>query len=288
MDNEILKEIMGSNINDETLMYYLEEMKKNKENCYISIEDSKLKTIALAFQLVIEENFNPFDIDLIKFTTLFLKKVREENLIDFITAGKLIHMAWEILYIKSEKVLEKFSPIEEDFYGEWTPYEISPSHEYNYEITDTIIHGNPLTEPIRHINKRQITFNELLGALKEAIIESEKKKKELIEKKEIENKYRIMVGERMHRDTLEEDIKEIWSRIAEMEDEFIKRQIEDGTKEDSIKTMISLLFLESSGKLEMYQEKPFKDIYIHILIPKELRKIEFLPIPKVEVISKKS
>ncbi len=287
MDSEILKEIFNSGIDDGTLIHLLDEMKKNRENYYVSIEDPKMKTIAMAFQLVIDENFNPMDIDLVKFTNLFLKKVKEENLIDFITAGKLIHMAWEILYLKSEKLLEKFSPEEEDFYGEWTPYEISPSEEYSYDVTDAIINASPISEPVRHGNKRQITLSELLSALKEAINESEIKKKEIIEKKEMENKYRIMIGERMHKDTLEEDIKDVWNRIAEMEDEFSKRQIEDGSKEDSIKTMLSLLYLEYNGKIEMFQEKPFDDIYIHVLIPKELRKIEFLPSPKIEIVSGK-
>ncbi|MFP3255434.1 MAG: hypothetical protein RXP30_03250 [Thermoplasmata archaeon] len=288
MDSNTIKQIINSEISDEALKIYIEEMKKNRENYYLSIEDPKLKAIAMAFELVIEENLNPLDIDLVKFTELFLKKVKEENILDFITAGKLILMAWEILYMKSKRVLEKFSPVQDDFYGEWEPYELYPIDEYNYDVTDTIVNSNVIEEPVRHSEKRQITLTELLGALKEAIEESETRKREIEEKKVIEDKYRIIIGERLHKDSLEDDIKEIWSRIAEMDDDFPKKNIEDGTKEDSIKTLVSLLFLESSGKLELYQDKPFADIFVHVLIPKELRKIEFVSPPKVEIVQGKT
>ncbi|MGC9126047.1 MAG: segregation/condensation protein A [Thermoplasmata archaeon] len=287
MDSETIRQIMNGSISDEALAEYIREYRDKRENYYLSIEDQKLKAIALAFELVIEENLNPLDIDLVKFTELFLKKVRNENLLDFITAGKLILMAWEILYMKSERVLEKFSPQEDDFYGEWEPYNISSVEEYNYDLTDTIVNSNVIEEPVRHVEKRQITLTELLGALKEAMEESENRKKELEERKVIEERYRLMIGERLHKDSLEDDIKEIWARIAEMEDEFIKKQIEDGTKEDSIKTLLSLLFLESQGKVELFQNRPFDDIYVHVLVPKELRKIEFIPAPKVEVVQGK-
>ncbi|MGC8985492.1 MAG: segregation/condensation protein A [Thermoplasmata archaeon] len=287
MDSETIRQIINGSISDEALAEYIREYRDKRENYYLSIEDQKLKAIALAFELVIEENLNPLDIDLVKFTELFLKKVRNENLLDFITAGKLILMAWEILYMKSERVLEKFSPQEDDFYGEWEPYNISSVEEYNYDLTDTIVNSNVIEEPVRHVEKRQITLTELLGALKEAMEESENRKKELEERKVIEERYRLMIGERLHKDSLEDDIKEIWARIAEMEDEFIKKQIEDGTKEDSIKTLLSLLFLESQGKVELLQNRPFDDIYVHVLVPKELRKIEFIQAPKVEVVQGK-
>lgn len=288
MDSEIIRQIMTGEINDDAISVYIEELRKNKENYYLSIEDPKLKAIALAFELVIEENLNPLDIDLVKFAELFLKKVRDENLLDFMTAGRLVVMAWEILYLKSEKVLKKFSPEEEDFYGEWEPYQISPAEEYSYDITDTIVNSNIIEEPVRHREKRQITLGELLSALKEAMDESERRKKELEGRKVIEEKYRIMIGERLHTDSIEDDIKEIWARIADMEDEFVKRQIEDGTKEDSIRAMLSLLFLESQGKVELFQNRPFDEIYVHVLVPKELRKIEFLPPPRVEIVGGKS
>lgn len=284
MDKEIIMDIMKKNMSQEQINNYLEMLKDEKSNLYISIDDPKLKAIAAAFQLVLDENFNPFDIDLVKFTQLYLKKVKEENILDFITAGKLVLMAWEILFKKSEKVLKMFNEKEEDFYDLWDPYGPIPETTGDYDITDTIVNSNPFQEPVRRAEKRPVTLSELISALKDAMSESEKRSKENEEKKKIDEKYRILIGQRLHQESIEDDIQEIWSRICEMDDEFYKNQIENGTKEDSIKVLISLLFLENSGKITMKQEKPFAPIMVNVLVPKELRKIALVKPPNVEIV----
>ena len=53
-------------------------------------------------ELVLENHMDPWEIDLIQFSGLYLEKVREEEFIDFITAGKLVFMAWSILKLQSD------------------------------------------------------------------------------------------------------------------------------------------------------------------------------------------
>ncbi|MGC8663609.1 MAG: segregation/condensation protein A [Thermoplasmata archaeon] len=284
LDSEILKDIMKTDLNQDQITYYLEMLKDEKTNLYLSISDSKLKAIAVAFQLVLDENFNPMDIDLVKFTQMYLKKIKDENIFDFITAGKLILMAWEILFKKSEKILSFYTTKNDDFYDLWDPYEDGSEPIGDYDITDAIINSNPLQEPVRRVEKRPVTLSELINALKDAIKDSESRIKENREKKILEEKYRILIKERLHQESIEDDIQEIWSRMCEMEDEFYKKQIEDGTKEDSIKVLISLLFLENSGKIVMEQKEPFSPIKINMLVPKELRKITFVKPPNVELV----
>ncbi|MDP8011257.1 MAG: segregation/condensation protein A [Thermoplasmata archaeon] len=286
MDNEILREIMKRDLTQDQINYYLSILKDEKTNLYLSINDQNLKAIVVAFQLVLDENFNPMDIDLVKFTQLYLKKIKDENIFDFITAGKLVLMAWEILFKKSERILSIYTTKEEDYYELWDPYDSVPENIDYSEITDTIIDSNPFQEPVRRMEKRPVTLSELINALKDAIKDSETRMKENEEKKKIEEKYRILIKERLHQESIEDDIQEVWSRICEMEDEFYKNQIEDGTKEDSIKVLISLLFLENSGKIIMEQNEPFGPIKININVPRELRKIAFLNPPNVEIVKK--
>ncbi len=286
MDNEILREIMKRDLTQDQINYYLSILKDEKTNLYLSINDQNLKAIVVAFQLVLDENFNPMDIDLVKFTQLYLKKIKDENIFDFITAGKLVLMAWEILFKKSERILSIYTTKEEDYYELWDPYDSIPESIDYSEITDTIIDSNPFQEPVRRMEKRPVTLSELINALKDAIKDSETRMKENEEKKKIEEKYRILIKERLHQESIEDDIQEVWSRICEMEDEFYKNQIEDGTKEDSIKVLISLLFLENSGKIIMEQNEPFGPIKININVPRELRKIAFLNPPNVEIVKK--
>ncbi len=285
LEAEIFKEILkGEDITPEMVNSYIGRMKNGEIE--MIFDDQKLKAIALVFQLVIDENLDPMDIDLVKFTKLYLEKVREEKIMDFISAGRLIFMAWNVLFMKSENVLKKFSGKDDDFYDLWDPYEIEPGFDENFELTESIMGNDPILEPVRHGEKRPITLPELLSAVRDALNESMERKKEIEKRKELEEKYRIAVNERMHKESIEEDIKEVWNRICEMEDEFLKKEIEDGTKEDSIRVLLSLLFLERDDKVRMYQEKPFSDIHVHVMVPKELRKIEFLNKPTVEVVKK--
>jgi len=285
LEAEIFKEILkGEDITPEMVNSFIGRMKNGEIE--MIFEDQKLKAIALVFQLVIDENLDPMDIDLVKFTKLYMEKVREEKIMDFISAGRLIFMAWNVLFMKSENVLKKFSGKDDAFYDLWDPYEIEPGFDENFELTESIMGNDPILEPVRHGEKRPITLPELLSAVRDALNESMERKKEIEKRKELEEKYRIAVNERMHKESIEEDIKEVWNRICEMEDEFLKKEIEDGTKEDSIRVLLSLLFLEKDDKVRMYQEKPFSDIHVHVMVPKELRKIEFLNKPTVEVVKK--
>jgi len=285
LEAEIFKEILkGEDITPEMVNSYIGRMKNGEIE--MIFDDQKLRAIALVFQLVIDENLDPMDIDLVKFTKLYMEKVREEKIMDFISAGRLIFMAWNVLFMKSENVLKKFSGKDDDFYDLWDPYEIEPGFDENFELTESIMGNDPILEPVRHGEKRPITLPELLSAVRDALNESMERKREIEKRKELEEKYRIAVNERMHKESIEEDIKEVWNRICEMEDEFLKKEIEDGTKEDSIRVLLSLLFLEKDDKVRMYQEKPFSDIHVHVMVPKELRKIEFLNKPTVEVVKK--
>jgi len=285
LEAEIFKEILkGEDITPEMVNSYIGRMKNGEIE--MIFDDQKLKAIALVFQLVIDENLDPMDIDLVKFTKLYMEKVREEKIMDFISAGRLIFMAWNVLFMKSENVLKKFSGKDDDFYDLWDPYEIEPGFDENFELNESIMDNDPILEPVRHGEKRPITLPELLSAVRDALNESMERKKEIEKRKELEEKYRIAVNERMHKESIEEDIKEVWNRICEMEDEFLKKEIEDGTKEDSIRVLLSLLFLEKDDKVRMYQERPFSDIHVHVMVPKELRKIEFLNKPTVEVVKK--
>ncbi len=285
LEAEMFREILKSeNLTIEMVNSYINRMKNGEIE--MMFEDPKLKAIALVFQLVIDENLDPMDIDLVKFTKLYLEKVREEKIMDFISAGRLIFMAWNVLFMKSENVLKKFSGRDEDFYDLWDPYEIEPGFQENFDVTESIMSNEPILQPIRRGEKRPITLPELLTAVKDALNESMERKKEMEKRKEIEEKYRLAINERVHKESIEEDIREIWNRICEMDEDFVKKQIEDGTKEDSIRVMLSLLFLEKDEKVKMYQEMPFMDIHVHVLVPKELRKIEFVNKPTVEVVKK--
>src|SRR5271157_3841576 len=84
---------------------YLSLVQNLKEGVHIVIPDPFQKAIALLFELVMEEEFDPWEIDLVKFTQSYLDRVREDGAVNFAIAGRLVYMAWSILYLQSEAVL---------------------------------------------------------------------------------------------------------------------------------------------------------------------------------------
>ena len=66
-----------------------------------------------------EEEFDPWEIDLVKFTQTYMDRVREEGAVNFAIAGRLVYMAWSILYLQSEAVLRMRETTDADRIRRW-------------------------------------------------------------------------------------------------------------------------------------------------------------------------
>jgi len=259
------------------LDYYIEMAQKLEEGVHISAKNPVDKAVAIIFELVINEKLDPWKIDLVKFTQMYLERIREENDIDFIVAGKIIHMAWNILMRKSENIL---THVEQEEYGvdmDFFELDFSPFEEgRGYELME--VHEIDIKEPVRREKKRPVSLMELLQAINEAKVEVERKKRQ----RKIREKFKFNLEEKVHKEDLEEEIKETWERLCEVQgDEISLSFLYDGTREDFIKVFLSLLFLERFQKVELIQEKAYGEITIRILIPQELRMVEFIEPPEI-------
>jgi len=259
------------------LDYYIEMAQKLEEGLHISAKNPMDKAVAIIFELVINEKLDPWKIDLVKFTQMYLERIRKENDIDFIVAGKIIHMAWNILMRKSEDIL---THVEQEEYGvdmDFFELDLSPFEESRgYELIE--VHEIDIKEPVRREKKRPVSLMELLQAINEAKVEVERKKRQ----RKIREKFKFNLEEKVHKEDLEEEIKEIWERLCEVQgDEISLSFLYDGTREDFIKVFLSLLFLERFQKVKLIQEKAYGEITIRILIPQELRMVEFIEPPEI-------
>src|SRR5207237_162995 len=72
----------------------------------------KAEAVFAAFDLVLERQMDPWEINLVPFTKLFLDKVKKDGSVNFVTAGKLVFLAWSILKLQSDKVLLDAMPPE--------------------------------------------------------------------------------------------------------------------------------------------------------------------------------
>jgi len=258
--------------------YYIHMARNLEEGIHITAKNPVDKAVSIVFELVLDEKLDPWKIDLMKFTRMYLERIRKEKDIDFIIAGKIIHMAWNILMKKSEDVLDNAERaeyyIDSDFFDiDISPFEMDVEEEYVEPQLE-------IREPVRREESRPVSLMELIQAINEARIEVERKRRQ----RKIREKFKFNLDEKVHKEDMEEEIKEVWARLSEIQgDEIQFSLLYDGTRDDFITVFLSLLFLEKFNKVELLQEVPYGEITIRILVPMELRNVEFLTPPEILV-----
>jgi segregation and condensation protein A len=285
------KALISENDGGERIEEYLQLVRNIDSGMHIAISDEFEKSISLVFELVMEQHFNPWDIDLIKFSKLYLKKIRKEKEVDLITAGKIVFMAWSILKLQSDELLTRADvPEEEEFYFEG--WNIMPEEFYDsteaLDYTAVVVSEAriPIKEKIWHKKNRPVTLMELVSAFSEA--------KKDVEKQKILNERREQLrelmkadenfDEKVHKENLEEDIYVTWQRICMIEeDSMLLDDLIDGSQDDLIARFVSILFLAMDDRILIKQRRfPYGEIVIKNITPVEDR----LKVPTVELVVK--
>ena len=278
VDNEVInhllfhKSLIDEEDNASRINYYVDMLQRTSEGEHVSIENPFDRSIAIAFELVMRQHLNPWDIDLVNFSSMYLKRAKEEK-IDLITAGRIIYMAWKILRLQSENLVVNLETKEETepFGWEDIPTEMWLEKDDDYSYTNLIMKTPepPLDEPLRRNSPRKVTLIELLDAFDQARKEAEEY--QLIEQQRKAERDRLsekarkhMIGT-AHEDHLEEDVERIWKRIKK----FPKKTMslteicENQKREELIRTLMSILFLAYDNKITVYQKRfPYGKIYI--------------------------
>ena len=279
IDNDVINHLLfHKSLIDEKddatrINYYVNMLQKTDDGEYISIENPFDRSIAIAFELVMKEHLNPWDIDLVNFSTMYLKRAKEEK-IDLMTAGRIIYMAWKVLKLQSDKLVVSMKRQEEESipfgWGD-IPTEMWLSKDDDYSYTNLVINmpESPLDEPIRREAGRKVTLMELVDAFDQARRDSEEY--QILEKQRKEERERLseLARKRMKgtavEDHLEEDVKAVWDKI----NKFSKKTIslvdlcEKKGREELIRVLMSVLFLAYDNKVLVYQKRfPFGKIYV--------------------------
>ena len=223
----------------------------------IFIKDDFDKAIAAIFELVIEKQINPWEIDLVAFSSLYLKKVKEEG-INLIVAGKILFLAWKILRLQSEEIIRNMEEKEEEIY-----FDEIPDWYGDDEIfiqTQRIMEGETLLKAkIRRKAKRKVTLVELINAFEEAKEEIKKTKNR---KKKIITS--IKMEDATHKENIEEDIKKVMEKLSKLNGEAVPLKSLFG-EENIIDVILPLLFLAKEEFIEIWQENfPYGEIYIKL------------------------
>lgn len=254
---------------------YIRLVKERGQGLHVAIEDPFDRSISLAFELVLDQGMDPWHIDLVSFTSLYMDRVRKGAEIDLITAGKLLHMAWSILRMQSEKLRQAAEPPPLPEPEEVPGWDDLPSLDELPSDLDAAYNQRVLTnqddildEKIRHKGDRKVTLMELVEALESARREADFRA-QIVEKREKEKATRKAVGRgkaenAAHKEDQEEDMREVWERILGLNGAPIPIvDIQERTRDDMVKTLVSVLFLAKQNRIKIWQENfPYGMIYI--------------------------
>jgi len=205
------------------------------------------------YQIISLENLNPWDVDLVKLTNSFMKYMSQLKEINFRVPAKIVFVAALLLRLKADYL----SIFEEEETIEDVVKQAGPLEQLGID-PDLI----QLGVPMKRMPKRQITLQELMGALKKAM--------EVRVKREIR---RQVWQERLQIQFTEE--QDIAKRISEMMQEIDERiekthaesvsfhdVVKEWKRDEVVGKFIPLLHLEQNKKIETLQEDFFKDIRI--------------------------
>jgi segregation and condensation protein A len=280
LDNDVINHLLFhkaliDETNDMTrINQYLELAKAAVTGESAAIEDPFDRSVYLAFDLVLNQNMNPWDIDLVGFSSMYLKRAKKEK-IDLMAAGRIIYMAWKVLRMQSDHLVvnmeTKEEVVEQGFGWEDIPTATWLANDDEYSYTNLLMKmpQSPLEEPLRRDSTRKVTLIELLSAFDEVRKESEQyqllDQLRTEERIQLEQKARKAMKGSAHEDHLEEDVASIWERICQ----FPKKSMnftelcQVDSAEERIKTFISILFLAYEKKIIVHQQKfPYGEIYI--------------------------
>lgn len=232
----------------EKIDHYLNVLRES--TAAIAPKDPLDRSIETVFELVLNNNLDPWDIDLMQFTQLYTEKVRDQE-VNFVIAGKLMLMAWSILRMQSEKVLlgtEDRQP-ELDFTDEmdWLTDE---EPRARLCMPDEV----SLSEVVRRHGTRPVTLLELLDAFEDA--RREEQESLIREKLREANKVKIAAFDtKAHNDDMERDVEDVWQRIMRCGSGAVTLDdIWNGGREDLVTVFMALLFLARAGKISVWQD----------------------------------
>ena len=254
------KSLIDDNVASEKIDRYLNIL--NEAPDCERMQDPVDESIRTVFRLVLEQDFDPWSIDLREFVRTYTAKVNSANKFEIIVAGKLVLMAWKVLRMQTDA-----TKMESDRGDE--PFEFEDFEEEIVDYEPTLyVPGITLRETYARTPERPVTMMELLDAFEEAreeiiaSVERERVRQELKAKepKTFDNK--------AHKEVSESDVEAVWQQIQRIgTGAFSITELFVPNVDDNIAVFLSVLQLVRNGKLNIWQnELPYGDIMVEIKV----------------------
>ena len=207
----------------------------------------------ILIDVVKNQNLDPWDIDLSLISQKYLERVKELKKLNLRVSANVVLASSILLRYKSDSwVLTQEETI--------VPIMI-PDEIYSEPVV-------PQLESVLRTTTRKVSLEELIAAV-EDIMNKEKKKAErqnrLLERIVPDNLLEMAQNSEDFEKKLKESLEEIKKNVDQENLVLFSDLIEEKTSDGVINHLIPVLHLANDGKIAVWQEKAFGEIFIHLL-----------------------
>ena len=213
--------------------------------------------------LVKTEELDPWNLDITHLAHRYRKTLETMKEHHLFISGKMVLALAILLKIKSDKLLNEHIA---DFDNQLFPPEEESLLDEEGAFVDTIIPDDqipPLLIKTPQPRKRQLTLNDLMGALEKALEVDVRRtvkriQDDVVIREAVIPEKKIDITELIT--DMYDKIKQFFSTKDRV---FFDDLLSTKTKEEKIYTFIPLLHLDSQQKIDLQQDKPFGSIRIN-------------------------
>ncbi len=259
--------LLGDGEDGADLAHYASMVEQMGRGIHLTAEDPLERSVGAVFELVIQEQMDPWRIDLVQFCRLYLQKVRSEEAVHFVTAGRLVFMAWSVLRLQSEGILGGLGPNAPSAEGlnGWDMEPMFHQSPKDEDYTFAVLGDQevPLVPPVRREVPRPVTLLDLVRALNEA--------QRGVEASAAKGRRPAPQGPalqaKVHAEDLVEEIAWAWARLrGRTGSEVALSEVWPRDREEGAALFVALLFLACMGWIELLQEElPRGEVTIRVV-----------------------
>jgi segregation and condensation protein A len=228
-----------------------------------SLDISEFETyepLGILVELVQHRKIDPWDIDIVEVTDVFLRRIEELQKMDLRISSRTLLYSAILLRMKSSGILvveEEFDEFDPDF-----PEEVDFPEPEEFPIPKL---------PVRRVSTRPVTLSELILELKKAEKTLSKKKDKKARQSSLEiytSEPQLTTGDVLgiaHEEAISARLAVLWGRLLELfsrQHEVVFSKFLESS-EDKIMDYLSLLFLASNRKIWLFQKELFSELYIY-------------------------
>lgn len=218
----------------------------------------------IIYDIVSNEEFNPWDIDVGSLADSYMQKIKEIKMINFEVPGTIILVGSVLLKLKSDIVSGQTYIFEENLSAD-EEYDAEEDDQFSADLDDIIGEDKEVigTEPsllVRRIPKRKVTLPELITLLKRVVTQVEKKERFVKDRED--RKIEIQLSKKNVERIMRDVYREIRRLSSNKSSTTFKELVDEWNRERVVTYFLPVLHLANRDKIRVEQEELYGEIMI--------------------------